>query len=236
MLKLKKGVDILGKVGGVKTIAQAKELFKEKLDKKHFARLAKIKNEEALLKIANAIAMCEPDEVYISTGSPADMRAVKKMSIAKGEEKPLAMKGHTIHFDLPEEQGRIVDRTYYIVNPGEPTSVLGNKMPRREALAYVEKYMTGIMKGKTMFVGFFSRGPAGAKMALPALEITSSTYVMHSGDMLYRHCYDSFDKQVKKAGYMLTNVHSEGKNRPRDLPNARVFMDRSWLTTFSTFC
>ena len=236
MLKLKKGVDILGKVGGVKTIAQAKELFKEKLDKKHFARLAKIKNEEALLKIANAIAMCQPDKVFITTGSPADMRAVKKMSLAKGEEKPLAMKKHTIHFDLPEEQGRIVDRTYYIVNPGEPTSVLGNKMPRREALAYVEKYMTGIMKGKTMFVGFFSRGPAGAKMALPALEITSSTYVMHSGDMLYRHCYDSFDKQVKKAGYMLTNVHSEGKNRPRDLPNARVFMDRSWLTTFSTFC
>jgi len=87
-----------------------------------------------------------------------------------------------------------------------------------------------------MFVGFFSRGPAGAKMALPALEITSSTYVMHSGDMLYRHCYDRFDAQVKKAGYMLTNVHSEGPNRPEDLPNARVFMDRSWLTTFSTFC
>ena len=236
MLKLKKGVDILANVGGVKTVAQAKELLKEKLDKKHFARLAKIKSEEALLKIANAIAMCEPDKVYITTGSPADMRAVKKMSIAKGEEKALAMKKHTIHFDLPEEQGRIVDRTYYIVNPGEPASSLGNKMPRKEALAYVQKYMKGIMKGKTMFVGFFSRGPAGAKMALPALEITSSTYVMHSGDMLYRHCYDKFDKQVKKAGYMLTNVHSEGKNRPSDLKNARVFMDRSWLTTFSTFC
>ncbi len=33
-----------------------------------------------------------------------------------------------------------------------------------------------------------------------------------------------------------TNVHSEGLNRDEDLPNARVFMDRSWLTTFSMFC
>jgi phosphoenolpyruvate carboxykinase (GTP) len=33
-----------------------------------------------------------------------------------------------------------------------------------------------------------------------------------------------------------TNVHGEGPNRPEDLPYARVFMDRSWLTTFSMFC
>ena len=30
-------------------------------------------------------------------------------------------------------------------------------------------------------------------MALPAIEISSSTYVMHSGDILYRHVYDRFD-------------------------------------------
>ena len=48
--------------------------------------------------------------------------------------------------------------------------------------------------------------------------------------------YETFDEQVKKSGLFLTNVHSEGQNRPEDLPNARVFMDRSWLTTFSMFC
>ncbi len=236
MLELKKGIDILAHVGGVQSIDEAKKLFTEKLDQENLAKLGKIKNEEALLKIANAIAMCQPDSVFITTGSPEDMAAVKKMSLEKGEEKPLAMKDHTIHYDLAEEQGRIVDRTFYIVNEGEPSSVLGKKMPRQEALDYVTKYMTGIMKGKTMFVGFFSRGPVGAKMALPAMEITSSTYVMHSGDMLYRHCFADFDAQVELAGTFLTNVHSEGLNRAEDLPNARVFMDRSWLTTFSTFC
>ena len=236
MLELKAGVDILGEIGGVKTIGEARTIFQEKLDAANLAKLDKIKNEEALLKIANAIAMCQPDAVFISTGSKADMDATRKMSLEKGEEKPLAMKDHTIHYDLAEEQGRIVDRTFYIVNEGEQTSSLAKKMIRNEALDYVKQYMTGIMKGKTMLVGFFSRGPAGAKLAFPALEITSSTYVMHSGDILYRHVYDRFDEQCKISGRFLTNVHSEGPNRAEDLPNARVFMDRSWLTTFSMFC
>jgi phosphoenolpyruvate carboxykinase (GTP) len=236
MLELKKGVDILSHVGGVKSIDEARKIFRDKLNPEHLARLEKIKNEEALLKIANAIALCQPDDVYIATGSPQDMMKVRQMSIDKGEEAPLAMKDHTIHFDLPEEQGRIVDRTFYIVNEGEKTSVLAKKMIRDEALAYVKENMTGIMKGKTMLVGFFSRGPAGAKLALPAIEITSSTYVMHSGDLLYRHVYHDFDQQVERSGEFTTNVHSEGPNRPEDLPNARVFMDRSWLTTFSTYC
>lgn len=236
MLELKKGVDILTEVGGIKTIDEARKLFQEKLDDKHLARLNKIKTEDALLKIANAIAMCHPDSVYITTGSAEDMENIRKASLEKGEEKTLAMKDHTIHYDLAQEQGRIVDRTFYIINEGEKVSALGNKMLRDEGLAYVKDKMTGVMQGKTMYVGFFSRGPAGAKLALPALEISSSTYVMHSGDILYRHVYENFDEQVEKSGFFLTNVHSEGQNRPEDLPNARVFMDRSWLTTFSMFC
>jgi len=236
MLELKKGVDILAEVGGIRSMDEARKVFEEKLDQKHLARLGKIKNEEALLKIANAIALCQPDRVIITTGSPEDMKLVRQMSLEKREEAPLAMPDHTIHYDLAQEQGRIVDRTFYIINEGEPVSVLGNKILRDEALAYVKQYMRGIMKGKTMMVGFFSRGPAGAKLALPAIEISSSTYVMHSGDILYRHVYDNFDRQVEKSGLFLTNVHAEGPNRTEDLPNARVFMDRSWLTTFATFC
>jgi phosphoenolpyruvate carboxykinase (GTP) len=68
------------------------------------------------------------------------------------------------------------------------------------------------------------------------LEITTSTYVMHSANMLYRNSYATFDAEVERAGLFFTNVHSEGENRDEDLPNARVFMDRSWLTTFSMFC
>ena len=236
MLELGKGIDILAEIGGIRTVDEARSLFESRCAPETVARLAKITNGEALLKIANAISMTEPDGVFVNTGSEQDLRLVRKISIEKGEEAPLAMKDHTIHFDLPQEQARIIDRTFYILNEGEKASTLAKSVLRSEAHQYIQPHMSGIARGKTLLVGFFSRGPIGAAAALPALEITTSTYVMHSANLLYRNVYNQFDAEAERAGLFLTNVHSEGPNRPEDLPNARVFMDRSWLTTFSVFC
>ncbi len=236
MLELETGIDILAAIGGINTLEEARALFEARCDPESVAKLSTITNEEALLKIANAISMMNPDAVFVNTGSEADRHRVRIMSLAKGEERPVAMKDHTLHFDLPEEQARIIDRTYYIVNGSEKTSTLAQNIPRDEALAYLQTHMSTIGRGKTLLIGFFSRGPIGAQAAVPALEITTSTYVMHSADILYRHVYEQFDQEAERAGLFFTNVHSEGPNRPRDLPNARVFMDRSWLTTYALFC
>ncbi len=236
MLELKKGVDILSAVGAIDTIEAARSLLKEKLDSANLEKLSKINNEEALLKIANAIAMCQPDSILVHTGSEEDKDFVRKHSIKKGEEAPLAMDGHTIHYDLPQDQARLVKQTFYIVNEDEKISSLAKRELRSESHAYIQEKMTGIMNGKVMFVGFYSRGPVGAKAAIPAIEISSSTYVLHSAELLYRNCYADFDAEVERRGEFFTNVHSEGPNRPEDVPNARIYMDRSWQTTYSMFC
>ncbi|MBW1749031.1 MAG: phosphoenolpyruvate carboxykinase (GTP), partial [Deltaproteobacteria bacterium] len=134
------------------------------------------------------------------------------------------------------EQGRIIDRTYYISNEGEDISSLANKMDRAKALIDIRDKMTGIMRGKTMIIGFYMRGPIGSPASNPALEITSSGYVSHSAEILYRNAFSNFDKEVDRRGHFYTNIHSEGLNRPEDLPNARVFMDRSHRTTYSFNC
>jgi len=236
MFELKKGIDILTEIGGIRTIDEARSVFASKCDQENAAKLKKISSEEALLRIANAIVLTGAKAVFVNTGSDADLLRVREMSLDKGEEAPLAMKDHTIHFDLAEEQARIIDRTFYIVNPDEKTSVLAKAILRDEAIQYIRTHMVGIAQGMTLLVGFFSRGPVGAAAAVPALEITTSTYVMHSADILYRSVYDRFDEEVDRVGYFFTNVHSEGLNRSEDLPNARVYMDRSWLTTFAMFC
>ena len=236
MLELKKGVEILAHIGGINSMDEAKAVFAEKMSDAERAKLEKITTEDALIKIANSISICHPDSVMVNTGSEEDLAAIRQLSLDKGEESPLAMADHTIHFDLPEEQGRIVDRTFYIVNPDEKISALAKKILRDEGLEYVKNNMSGIMNGKVMMVGFFNRGPAGAPATIPAVEISSSTYVMHSANLLYRNSYDTFDAEVKDTGYFFTNLHSEGPWRAEDLPNARVFMDRSWLTTYSMFC
>jgi phosphoenolpyruvate carboxykinase (GTP) len=143
---------------------------------------------------------------------------------------------HTIHYDLKEEQGRIIDRTFYIANPNDLVSSLANKIYRDEALIDVREKMTGIMAGKIMMVGFYIRGPVGSPVSNPALEISSSTYVFHSAEILYRNAFLDFNSQVEKLGHFFSNIHSEGLNRPEDLPNARVYMDRSHQTTYSFNC
>jgi phosphoenolpyruvate carboxykinase (GTP) len=236
MFKLNHGIDIVKEIGQITTLEEADRIFKQHLDQEHAARLALIKNPAVLLKIANAIVMCRPDRVYINTGSAEDRQFIREMALQKGEEKTLAMPQHTIHFDLKEEQGRIIDRTYYIANDDELVSSLAQRMGRQEALETVNKVMQGIMQGKTMVVGFYSRGPAGSPVSNPAIEITSSAYVCHSAEILYRNTYQHFEDEVNRLGHFYTNIHSEGLNRPEDLPNARVLMDRSHRTTYSFNC
>jgi phosphoenolpyruvate carboxykinase (GTP) len=236
MLELKKGDEILAAVGGIATFSDAMQVIKEKLDPANEAKLATIRNEDVLIKIANAISICKPEKVFIDTGSDEDIQWIKEYSLEKGEEKKLAKEGHTIHFDLPQDQARLVNQTYYIINEGEKMSSLAKSILRAEALEYVKQHMVGIMSSKIMMIGFFSRGPAGAEAAIPAIEISSSSYVMHSAELLYRNCYADFDAEIERAGLFFTNVHAEGDNTPEDVPNARILMDRSWQTTFSTFC
>lgn len=236
MLKFKEGVDIVQEIGGIKKAEAALKLLKERMASEQFARIAAFKNPEILLKIANAVVMCQPDHIFINTGSAADKQTVRELALKNGEEKALPMKGHTIHYDLKEEQGRITDRTYYVANDSELVSSLALRMARNDALETVRKGLTGIMRGKTMVVGFYSRGPVGSPVSNPAIEITSSAYVSHSAEILYRNTYKDFEKEVEKLGHFYTNIHSEGLNRPEDLPDARVLMDRAHRTTYAYKC
>jgi phosphoenolpyruvate carboxykinase (GTP) len=236
MQRTDKEMDLINELGKIDTIEKAKTIFEQYMEEKHLTRILKIKNSEVLIRIANSIVLCNPSSIFVNTGSSEDLKFINDLSIEKGEETPLAMEGHTIHFDLAGEQGRIVDRTYYIANPEDHVSSLANRMDRPTALEQVRSNMKNIMKDMTMIIGFYMRGPVGTPVSNPALEITSSTYVSHSAELLYRNAFADFDQEVEKLGHFFTNVHSEGLNRDEDLPNARVFMDRKFQTTYSFKC
>ncbi len=236
MLLENKGVDIILEIGGIKSVDTAYKVFEKKIDSGNLSKLLKINQKYVLLKIANSIAVCNPDNVFISTGSEEDRQFIKELALKNHEETELAMKGHTIHFDLKEEQGRITDRTFYIMNEGEEVNSLAKKILRKDALNDIRDKMNGIMRGKVMQIGFYIRGPLGSPVSNPAIEITSSAYVMHSAEILYRNSYLNFDYEVDRIGHFYTNIHSQGQNRPEDLPNARIYMDRSYQTTYAINC
>jgi phosphoenolpyruvate carboxykinase (GTP) len=230
------GEDIVSTIGGVKSHEAALDLFREKMDEEHLKRIKMISHPEVQLKIANAIAMCEPESVFVNTGSEADRSYIRELALKREEETDLPMEGHTIHYDLKDEQGRIIDRTFYIYNEGEQVSSLAKRVIRQDAIEDIRDKMAGIMRGMQMIVGFYIRGPFGAPVSNPAVEITSSAYVSHSAEILYRNLFSQFNQAVDQARHFFTNIHSEGLNCPEDLPNARVYMDRSYKTTYSVNC
>lgn len=223
-------------IGGIETLEEAVAFLEARMDAETLAKLKQIRTEEVVKTIANAAKLCTPDSIFINTGSEADGQAVREGALANGEEESLPMPNHTIHFELKEEQGRITDRTFYLAEPDEKVSSLANRIDRTEGLADVKAKMGGIMKGMTMIVGLYMRGPVGALGSNPSLQITSSFYVAHSAEMLYRNRFNDFDNEVDRLGYFYTNLHSQGLNRSEDLPNARVYMDRNDQTTYSINC
>ena len=236
MNEIQKDIDIITELGGVNSEDKAMAVFRQYLDDTQLARISRLKHPEVLKKIANTVVLCNPERVFINTGSEADKEFIRLLALTKKEEASLAMEGHTIHFDLAGEQGRIIDRTFYIAGPSDDVSSLANRMDRPAALEEVRSNLKNIMQSKTMVVGFYIRGPKGSPVSNPALEITSSAYVSHSAELLYRNVYEDFENEIERLGYFFTNIHSEGQNRPEDLPNARVLMDRKHQTTYSFKC
>lgn len=235
-LKMNQGVDILANVGSITTFDEARELIESKCDEENITKFRTIENDYVIMKIANAASMMAPDAIWINSGSKEDLKWAMEKAIETGEEFRLALPNHTCHYDLPEDQARLVNQTYYIVNEDEDISVLAKKEIRSEALAYIKEHLTGIMKGKIMLVSFWNRGPVGAKAAIPAIMITDSFYVVHSGNILYYNAFPFFDKEIARAGFFYTNCHSYGHFKSEDVPKARVYMDRSWQTTYSFYC
>ncbi len=228
--------DIVSGIGKVKTFEGAIEILKDKTDKINFSKLSAIRNKQVILKLANAVKMCSPKSLFINTGSAEDKDCVRNLALQNKEEAKLPIKDHTIHYELKEEQGRIVDRTFYIVDEEERVSSLAKKILRNQAFEDIKEKMSGIMKDMVMIVGFYIRGPKGADASNPAIEITSSAYVAHSADILYRNLFENFDKEIERVKHLYVNIHSQGLNRSEDLPNARVYMDRKCRTTYSINC
>ncbi|MBF0413571.1 MAG: phosphoenolpyruvate carboxykinase (GTP) [Desulfamplus sp.] len=232
----KAGTDIAEQLGNIKSLEDVNKIFRQYMDDEQYSKMESITSIDVRRKIADAIAICRPDSVFINSGNEEDRQFIRNLALKKGEEASLAMANHTIHFDLSQEQGRIVDRTFYIVDDFEDVSSLAKRMNRETALKEIGENLTSIMQGKVMIVGFYMRGPVGAKASNPAIEITSSAYVAHSAEILYRNAYSAFNSEVIRQGHFFTNIHSEGQNRPEDLPNARVLMDRHYKTTYSFNC
>ena len=212
------------------------QFLREKLSSEDYARLMAIENARLHEFVADAIELCEPDAVVVIDDSPEGRALTRSKALEMGEEMPLAIEGHTVHFDGINDQGRDRAATKYLVPEGAAFPKALNQTERDAGLAEVRGLLAGSMKGRTMIVRFMSLGPTDSVFTIPCVECTDSWYVCHSLDLLYRPGYEEF-KRIGNSPDFFAVLHSAGKLNERmisvETDKRRIYIDYTTDTVYT---
>jgi len=215
---------------------QYADILKPKMQAESFAKLQALRNDRLDAFVADAAKLCEPKSVWVCTDDPADIAHSRRMAVELGEERPLAIQGHTVHFDGPNDQGRDREVTKYLVPKGQTLAKALNQTGREEGLAEVRGLLAGAMRGRTMIVRFLTLGPRRSPFSIPCVECTDSFYVSHNLDLLYRPGYEEFRRLGPEAHFFAT-LHSCGRVDERmvsvDEDRKRIYINYTTDTVYS---
>jgi phosphoenolpyruvate carboxykinase (GTP) len=203
------------------------EILKQRLTEENLRKLMALPNPKLHKFVADAIELCNPDRVFVSTDSEEDVQAVARKAVENGEEHSLKIPGHTYHFDSYYDQARDKNNTRYLVPPGMEMGTNINCIDKKKGLDEVHSYLSDSMKGKEMLVRFFSLGPTQSIFSIPAVQITDSAYVAHSEDLLYRPGYEQF-KKLGDSPMFFSVLHSAGEVENGvsvNLDRRRIYID-----------
>ncbi|AOL17149.1 phosphoenolpyruvate carboxykinase [Sulfolobus sp. A20] len=186
-------------------------------------KLESINNSSLTHFLRTYVELCEPESLYVSLGHESDKEYVKKKAIESKEEIKLKMEGHTIHFDHPLDQARAREDTFILTDNKIP---FVNTKPREEGLREALSLLKGSMKGREMYVGFYSLGPRNSRFQILAVQITDSPYVIHSENILYRNAFEDFSNNKP----FLKFIHSKGE---LNIKKRRIMIDVKEDTVYS---
>ncbi len=203
-------------------------LDKNIMDEINLSKLKELNNKKVIEIVEKYVKLCKPRKVTVINDSEEDINYVRKMALKNKEESKLKTKGHTVHFDGYNDQGRDKENTRILLPKGKKISKYIQTIDKDGGLKEVLDLMDGIMEGKEMLVCFFCLGPNNSKFSIPALQITDSFYVAHSETVLYREGYEEF-KRLKGKNSFFHFIHSAGqldnKNNSVNIDKRRVYMD-----------
>jgi phosphoenolpyruvate carboxykinase (GTP) len=204
------------------------DTLKQRLGDEGYNKLMKIDNTDLHKFIEKYIEHCNPDKVFICTDSPEDIKYIRDSAIKNGEEIQLATSGHTIHFDNYYDQARDKANTLILTPEGVKIDSAIKTGDKEECLKEIREIMKDIMKGKELYVRFFSLGPTNSVFSQPVIQLTDSAYVAHSEDILYRQGYEEFVRQGPNLRFFKI-VHSAGeldeRNTSKNLDKRRIYID-----------
>ncbi|MEO0230996.1 MAG: phosphoenolpyruvate carboxykinase (GTP) [candidate division WOR-3 bacterium] len=212
------------------------EHIKGKFIGEGWERILKIKNPDVYKFIEKYVELCNPDKVYVNIGTEEDLKYIREKAIEDGEEIKLKIEGHTIHFDGYYDQARDRKNTKFLLPPGVDYGKYIEWMERDKGLEEIHELMKDIMKGKTLYISFYTLGPAPSDFAIPCIQLTDSAYVAHSENILYRQGYEEFLRKGKKFVFFKF-IHSAGeldeRKTSKNIDKRRVYIDLIDNTVYS---
>jgi phosphoenolpyruvate carboxykinase (GTP) len=212
------------------------EAIRPKLSEVGYEKLCAIAIPKVHEFIAKSADLCNARRIFICGDSAEDIAHVRRQAIATFEETPLALPGHTVHFDGMYDQGRDREATKYLVPRGIFLSKALNQVDRQEGLVEVKGLLRDSMKGRTMIARFLSLGPPNSIFTLLGLQCTDSWYVAHSEDLLYRPGYETFCQSGAERDFLRV-LHSAGRLNEKmvseEHEKKRIYIDYMDNTIYS---
>lgn len=219
-------------------VKEKERILRNKCGKEGYEKLVNLDNPKVTDFVARYLDHCNPESVYVQSGSPGDAGIIRRRAIERGEERPLNIEGHTVHFDGYHDQARDKEHTKFLFPPGKELGPQFNSINKEEGLKEVHGYLENMMEGKEAYVCFFSLGPRNSRFSIPALQITDSAYVAHSENILYRNGYEFFkNKNFDSESQFFKFVHSAGvleDGVSKEIDKRRIYTDLETKTVFST--
>lgn len=204
------------------------DILKTKLGKQDYRKLMCIDNPELHQFVATYVELCNPDSVFVCTDSTQDIHYIREEAIRTGEEKKLAIEGHSVHFDGYYDQARDKEQTKFLVPKGVDLGPNINAIDKDEGLKELYNILKNIMQGHKLYICFFCLGPTNSVFSIPAIQLTDSSYVAHSEHLLYRPGYEEF-KRLGRSARFFKFVHSEGELDERltskNIDKRRIYID-----------
>jgi phosphoenolpyruvate carboxykinase (GTP) len=188
---------------------QIRDTLKDRLGDQ-YEKIMHIENPQLHAFIAEYVELCNPAEVFVCTDSAEDIRYIREAAIKNHEEANFAIEGHTIHFDGYHDQARDKANSKFLVPQGVDLGPEINAMDREEGIREIREILRNIMEGKELYIKFYCLGPTNSEFSIPCVQLTDSSYVAHSEDLLYRQGYGEF---IRLGDYdrFFKFVHSQGE-------------------------
>ncbi|TET51735.1 MAG: phosphoenolpyruvate carboxykinase (GTP) [Actinomycetota bacterium] len=206
---------------------ESMSIIKAKCDERNFKKLEALNNKYLNDFIAKFVNLFEPDSIFICNDTDEDLEYIRNKALKDGEESKLAVNGHTIHFDSIHDQARDKARTKFLVPAGKEFGKGLNTADKAEGIEEINNIMSQIMKGRELLILFFTLGPADSPFTIPAVQLTDSSYVVHSETILYRKGYQEF-KRLGDYDRFFKFAHSEGELEnavSKNVNKRRIYID-----------